>query len=108
MVVTATKGTILPPDMGDLFVKYGFRSANNGTYFSAFRWVADTFDINYQETYKLDEAVNLIRNNHYVIVSCANGLFTTGGHFITIVGIEGDTLKIYDPYLYARKVPNIY
>ena len=54
MVVTACKGTILPPDMGDLFVNYGFRSANNGTYFSAFRWVADTFNIGYNETYRLD------------------------------------------------------
>lgn len=89
--------------MGDLFVKYGYRSANNGTYFSAFRFVADTFDIGYEETYYLDTAVNLVRNNHYVVVSCSNGLFTTGGHFIVIVGIEGDTLKIYDPYLYAGK-----
>ena len=103
MVVTAIKGTITPPEMGDLFVKYGYRSANNGTYWSAFRWVADVFDIGYQETSSLDTAVNLVRNNNYVIVSCANGLFTTGGHFIVIVGIEGDTLKIYDPYLYSGK-----
>ena len=67
--------------MGDLFVRHGFRSANNGTYFSAFRWVADTFDIGYTEAYRLDDAVNLVRNNHYVIVSCANGLFTTGRSF---------------------------
>jgi hypothetical protein len=103
MVVTAIKGTIIPPDMGDLFVRYGYRSANNGTYFSAFRFVADTFNIVYEEAYRLDDVVNLVRNNHYVIVSCANGLFTTGGHFITIVGIDGDTLKIYDPYLYSGK-----
>ena len=103
MVVTAIKGTIIPPDMGDLFVRYGYRSANNGTYFSAFRFVADTFNIGYEETYRLDDVVTLVRNNHYVIVSCANGLFTTGGHFITIVGIDGDTLKIYDPYLYSGK-----
>lgn len=81
MVVTATKGTITPPEMGDLFVKYGYRSANNGTYFSAFRFVADTFNIGYEETYYLDTAVNLVRNNHYVVVSCANGLFTTGRTF---------------------------
>lgn len=37
------------------------------------------------------------------MVSVGNGLFTTGGHFIVIVGIEGDTLKIYDPYLYSGK-----
>ena len=81
MVVTATKGTITPPEMGDLFVKYGYRSSNNGTYFSAFRFVADTFNIGYEETYRLDDAVNLVRNNHYVLVSCANGLFTTGRPF---------------------------
>lgn len=103
MVVTAIKGTITPDTMGDLFVKYGYRSTNNGTYWSAFRWVADVFDIGYQECSSLDTAVNLVRNNNYVICSVGNGLFTTGGHFIVIVGIEGDTLKIYDPYLYAGK-----
>ena len=103
MVVTAIKGTITPPEMGDLFVQYGYRSSNNGTYWSAFRWVADVFDIGYQECSSLDTAVDLVRNNNYVIVSCANGLFTTGGHFIVIVGIDGDTLKIYDPYLYSGK-----
>lgn len=103
MVVTAIKGTITPPEMGDLFVQYGYRSANNGTYWSAFRWVADVFDIGYQECSSLDTAVDLVRNNNYVIVSVGNGLFTTGGHFIVIVGIEEDTLKIYDPYLYAGK-----
>lgn len=103
MVVTAIKGAIIPPEMGDLFVQYGYRSANNGTYWSAFRWVADVFDIDYQECSSLDTAVNLLRNNNYVIASVGNGLFTTGGHFIVIVGIEGDTLKIYDPYLYSGK-----
>lgn len=103
MVVTATKGAITPDTMCDLFVQHEYRSANNGTYFSAFRAVADEFDIGYEETYYLDKAVELLRNNHYVIVSCGNGLFTTGGHFIVLVGIDGDTLKIYDPYLYSGK-----
>ena len=103
MIVTATKGAITPDTMCNLFVKYGYRSSNNGTYLSAFRAVADEFDIAYEETYNLDRAVELLKNNHYVAVSCANGLFTTGGHLILIVGIDGDTLKIYDPYLYSGK-----
>jgi len=103
MVVTAIKGAITPDDMGDLFVDNGFRSADNGTYFSAFRWTADVFDIEYLETYKLDDVVDLLRNNYLVVASCGNGLFTTGGHFIVLVGIDGDTIKIYDPYLYAGK-----
>ena len=103
MVVTAIKGTITPDIMGDLFVQYGYRSANSGTYWSAFRWVADTFDIEYRETSSLDTAINLLKNNNYVIASVANGLFTSGGHFIVLVEIEGDNIKIYDPYLYAGK-----
>lgn len=103
MIVTAIKGTITPDTMGDLFVQHGYRSADNGTYYSAFRWVADTFNIEYTETYKLDDVVNLLINNHYVVCSVGNGLFTTGGHFIVLVGIEGDTIKVYDPYLYAGK-----
>lgn len=103
MVVTATRGTITPPEMGDLFVEHGYRSANNGTYLSAFRFVADTFNIEYNETYKLDNAIDLLNNNYYVVASCGNGLFTTGGHLILIVGIENNTLKIYDPFLYNGK-----
>lgn len=103
MIVTAIKGTITPNQMGDLFVQYGYRSASNGTYLSAFRWVADVFNIGYQETYSLDTAVDLLKDNNYLIVSVGNGLFTTGGHLMVITGIEGDTLKIYDPYLYSGK-----
>ena len=103
MVVSSIKGAITPPEMGDLFVEYGYRSRNNGTYFSAMKWVADVFDIPYQETYSLNTAVDLVKNNYYVIVSCNEGLFTYGGHFVVIVGIDGNTLKIYDPYLYSGK-----
>lgn len=104
MIVTAIKGTITPDTMADLFTKYGYRSNNNGTYLSAFRFVADTFDIEYKETYKLDEALELLRNNHYLVVSVNNGLFTTSGHLMAIMGIDSDILKIYDPYLYSRKI----
>lgn len=103
MVVSAIKGTILPDKMAEIFVKKGYRSSNNGTYLSAFRWVADYFDIGYKEVYKLDEAINLIKNNYYVVASCGNGLFTTDGHFVVIVGLENNTFKIYDPYLYSGK-----
>ena len=113
MVVSSIKGTILPTEMADLYVQYGFRSANNGTYWSAFRWTADVFDIGYKEIYKLNDVCDLLEQNYMVISACGNGLFTTGGHFILIYGYEdtngdgqcdtGDRLKIYDPYLYSGK-----
>ena len=103
MIVTACKGAITPDVMADLFVKYGYRSSNNGTYWSAFRAIADEFDIGYKETSNIDTAISLLRNNNYVVASVGNGLFTTGGHFIVLTGIDGDTIKVYDPYLYAGK-----
>ena len=103
MIVTAIKGAITPDIMADLFVKYGYRSSNSGTYWSAFRAIADEFNIEYQETSDIDTMINLLRNNHYVVASVGNGLFTTGGHFIVLTGVEGDIIKIYDPYLYSGK-----
>ncbi len=103
MVVSSIKGTITPPEMAEMFVKNGYRSANNGTYWSAYRAVADEFNITYSETSDINKALELLRNNNYVIVSCGNGLFTTGGHYIVLAGIEGNTLRIYDPYNYSGK-----
>lgn len=103
MVVTATKGTITPDKMSNLFVQYGYRSANQGTYWSAFRAVADEFNIDYKETTDIQRALQLLGSKHLVIASCGNGLFTTGGHFIVLTGIENGNIRIYDPYLYSGK-----
>lgn len=103
MIIDSIKGYVDIRTLADVFVENGYRSPNNGTYWSAYRAVADEFDIGYTETSNINKAVELLRNNHYIICSCGNGLFTTGGHYIVIYGIEGNTLKIYDPYLYKNK-----
>ena len=103
IVVSSIKGNITPDKMAELYTKYGYRSANQGTYWSAFKWTADIFDIEYSECYKLDDAVEKLKDNNYIIASCNQGLFTYGGHFIALIGIEGDYIKVYDPYLYNGK-----
>ena len=103
MVVSSIKGSITPDQMADLYMKYGYRSANQGTYWSAFKWTADVFDIGYSEYYKLDDAIAKLKDNHYIIASCNQGLFTYGGHFVVLVGLEGNYIKIYDSYLYNGK-----
>lgn len=103
MVVSSIKGNITPKKMADLYVQYGYRSKNSGTYWSAFKWTADVFNIEYKETGNFDNAINALKDNNYVVVSCGAGLFTYGGHYIVIVGVDGDNLKIYDPYLYSGK-----
>lgn len=77
MVVSSIKGNITPPQMAEIFVQNGYRSSNNGTYWSAYRAVADQFNIGYTETSDIQKAIDLLRNNNYIITSCGNGLFTT-------------------------------
>ena len=103
MIIDSIKGYVDIRTLADTFVANGYRSPNNGTYWSVYRAVADEFDIDYAETSYLDRAIELLKDNYYIIVSCGNGLFTTGGHYIVIYGIDGNTLKIYDPYLYSGK-----
>lgn len=103
MIIDSIVGNVSVTDVADTFVKYGYRSANNGTYWSAYRAIADEFNIEYQETSNFETMLNKLRNNNYVICSVGNGLFTTGGHYIVIYAADNDTLKIYDPYLYAGK-----
>ena len=103
MIIDSIVGNVSITELADCFVSNGYRSANSGTYWSAYRAVADEFNIEYCETSNIDEMINLLRNNHYIIASCGNGLFTYGGHYIVLYGIDGDTIKIYDPYLYSGK-----
>ena len=103
MIVSSIKGTITPDKMANLYTQYGYRSANQGTYWSAFKWTADVFDIGYSECYKLDDAISKLKDNYYIIASCNQGLFTYGGHFIVLIGVEDNYIKIYDSYLYNKK-----
>lgn len=103
MIIDSIVGNVSVTELADVFVDNGYRSVNAGTYWSAYRAVADQFNIEYQETDNFDTMINLLRNNHYIIASCGNGLFTSGGHYIVLYGIDGDTIKIYDPYLYSGK-----
>lgn len=103
MIIDSIVGNVSVTELADAFVDNGYRSANDGTYWSAYRAIADQFDIEYEETSDFDYMISLLRNNHYVIASCGNGLFTYGGHYIVLYGIDGDTIKIYDPYLYSGK-----
>ena len=103
MIIDSIVGNVSVTELADVFVKYGYRSPNNGTYWSANRAIADEFDIEYKETSNFSVMLEMLKSNNYIIASVGNGLFTTGGHYIMIYGIEGDNLKIYDPYLYVGK-----
>ena len=112
MVVSGSKGAILPTTMASLAVSNGYRTANNGTAWAYFPFVADYFDFkefyttsnfNTAMDYLKTDADNDGNSDYYIVCSCASGLFTTGGHYIALVGNDRGTITVYDPYLYAGK-----
>lgn len=112
MVVSSSKGAILPTTMAKLFVDNGYRTKSNGTAWSAWSFVADYFDFKeYSTTSNIDKALNYLKkdknkdgvSDYFIVASCNYGLFTTSGHYIVLVGYKGDTIFIYDPYSYVGK-----
>lgn len=111
MVVSSSKGAILPTTMAQLSVDNGYRTANNGTAWAYYSFVADYFDFNeYHTTSNFDTAMSYLsqkdgdgNSKYYIICSCGSGLFTTGGHYIVLVGLDNGAIQVYDPYLYSGK-----
>lgn len=97
--------------MANLFVSNNYRTANNGTAWSAFSFVADYFDFQeYYTTSNFNTAMTYLsqkdengNSKYYIICSCGSGLFTTGGHYIVLVADNDGTITVYDPYLYSGK-----
>lgn len=112
IIVSSSKGSILPTTLASLAVSNGYRTANNGTAWAFFPFIADYFDFKeFYTTSNFDTAMKYLKtdadndgnSDYYIVVSCGSGLFTTGGHYITLVADDGGTITVYDPYLYNGK-----
>lgn len=112
MVVSSSKGAILPTTMAQLFVDNGYRTRDNGTAWAAFPFVADYFDFNeYYTTSNFDTMLKYLKTDknkdgiadYFVIASVGSGLFTTGGHYISLVADNSSLMTVFDPFNYYGK-----
>lgn len=112
MVISSSKGTILPTATAKLSVDNGYRTKNNGTAWSYWSFIADYFDFkDYDTTYSFATMVKYLSQDknkdgiadYFVVASCGPGLFTTGGHYIVLMGDKNNTITVYDPYYYYGK-----
>lgn len=111
MIVSSAKGAILPTTMARLFVDNGYRTANSGTAWAAYPFTADYFGFKeYHKTSDFNKAMDYLKqknaigtSKYYIICSCGSGLFTTGGHYIVLASLDGNTIQVFDPYLYNGK-----
>lgn len=105
MVVSNLVQVIYPDEMGDLFKKNGYRG-QEGTDSRAFYWLSNTYNIKMKKTIYINDAVECLKKDGIVIAHLYNGnksLFSTGGHYVVLAGVEGNNLIVYDPYLYSGK-----
>ena len=105
MIVSNFLKAVYPNEMGDLFRANGYRG-NEGTDPRAFYWIANKYAIPMKKSIYINDAVECLRRGGMVIAHMYNpkkSLFSTGGHYIVLAGIEGNTLIVYDPYLYSGK-----
>ena len=112
MVVSSSKGAILPTTTALLSVDNGYRTRDNGTAWAYWPFIADFFDFNdYDDTTSFNEMINYLKTDknkdgiadYFVVASVGSGLFTTGGHYIVLVADNSGTITVYDPYLYNGK-----
>lgn len=111
MIVSSSKGAILPTTLANISVDNGYRTANNGTAWAFFPFIADYFDFSeYHSTASFEKMASYLtqkdsrgNSKYFVIASCGSGLFTTGGHYIVLVADTNGTITVYDPYVYVGK-----
>lgn len=79
IVVSSAKGAILPTTMAQLAIDNNYRTANNGTAWAYYSFVADYFDFSeYYTTSNFDTAMNYLKTDndqdgnadYYIIASC--------------------------------------
>ena len=111
MIVSSSKGAILPTALAKLSIDNGYRTANNGTAWSFYSFVADYFNFKeYYTTSNFNKAMSYLSqkksdksSKYYIIASCGSGLFTSSGHYICLMSLDRDTIEVYDPYIYNGK-----
>lgn len=111
IIVSSSKGAILPTTMAQLFIDNGYRTVDNGTSWNAFPFIADYFKFSeYNTTSSFNKAMEYLgqkdikgNSKYYIICSCGSGLFTKNGHYIVLFSLDGETIQVYDPYLYEGK-----
>ena len=72
----------------------------HGTYWSYFAAAAKHFNLpcSVRQSANISDAVDALQNGNFVISSQNAGIFTTGGHFIVLTGIDNEGgITVNDP-----------
>lgn len=92
--------------MRDLAIKSGARVAEGTDVSVLLNAVKKNYrGFSYKTTSSETDLINHLKAGGMAIVHQGNAynVFSTAGHYVTAVGMSGDNIEIYDPYMYTGK-----
>lgn len=103
---------IITPDIiAEYAMTNGHRTAYQGTSWSLFSAIADEYNLEFMQTSSAEEANQWMQTHDDALIICSMkpGLWTGGGHFITIWDIQNDEVFINDPAsIQEERIHNFY
>ena len=89
---------LTPSYIAEFATENGYATYNNGTKWTLMSEGAEELGLVSQELpLDKDIIINALKGNKPVIMIMGEGDFTTGGHFITVVGYDEDGFTVLDP-----------
>ncbi len=95
--------TVTPVTLGTLCVENGHRTADNGTAWSFFPFIAGLYGLSCTETTNMETLRTGLANGGLAVCSMSKGYWTNGGHYICVWKYNGSTVYANDPASYDRK-----
>ncbi|CAM3877198.1 C39 family peptidase [Cohnella lubricantis] len=94
--------SILPTETAAYAVDHGYRTDNNGTAWGFFSDAAEYYSLTCR-TGNFAAAKQALAGGALVVASMRSGHFTSGGHYILLVGAGDGWIDVYDPNKDNRK-----
>ena len=104
IVATWYDVAVTPKTLCALAVKKGFRTANSGTAWSFFKYMAGQYPFRkFVQTSSTSTAVAAVKSGALAVASMGPGYWTKGGHFICLWKADDKYLYANDPASASRK-----
>lgn len=107
VVFTLKDRTVTPWTLAQIAMDKGYRTANNGTSWSFFKYIANLYGFSkFVQTSSLSTLKACIDAGGYVVCSMGPGYWTSGGHYICAWKYDGSNIYCNDPASSKRMYQN--
>ena len=107
IVATLKDSAVTPWTLAQISMQKGYRTANNGTAWSFFKYIAGLYGFSkFTQTSSLATLKACLDAGGYVVCSMGPGYWTSGGHFITAWKYDDKYIYCNDPASSSRTKQN--